>query len=110
MKREFDFEEIGKKVPYQVSDAFFENMQRDVMARTCSKKPRRHLMLRLAPVITAAAAVLVAVLYLPVHDHHLKEVPITQAKTVDESWIEHISDEDLELMSDFSEYDIFMNQ
>ena len=110
MKRNFDFEEMGKKIPYQVPDAFFEEMQKNVMARTCTKKPNIHFILRLAPVVAAAAAVLAAVLYLPVHDYRMEQVSITQAKTVDESWIEHISDEDLQLMSDFSDYDIFMNQ
>ena len=110
MKRDFDFEEVGKKIPYQVPDTFFEEMQKNVMARTCTKKPKRHFMLRFVPVIAAAAAVFVAVLYLPIHDHRLEQISITQAKTVDESWIEHISDEDLQLMSDFSDYDIFMNQ
>ena len=110
MKRDFDFEEVGKKVPYQIPEGFFEEMQRNVLEQTKKRKSRKSIVLRLVPVISAAAAVLVAVLFIPFHQDGLNDKPLTQAVAVDDGWIEHISDEDLELMSDFSDYDIFMNQ
>ena len=30
MKKEFDFDDIGKKTPYRVPEGFFDEMQRNV--------------------------------------------------------------------------------
>ena len=111
MKRDFDFEEVGKQVPYQIPEGFFEEMQKNVLEQTKKRKTNnKTLVLRLVPVISAAAAVVAAVLFLPIHTEQIKDNSLTQATVVDDAWIEHVSDEDLQMMSDFSDYDIFMNQ
>lgn len=41
MKKEFDFEQVGKRMPYSVPDGFFDKMEEKVMAevaQTNSKK------------------------------------------------------------------------
>ena len=32
MKKDFDFDDIGKRTPYRTPDGFFEDVQRKVMA------------------------------------------------------------------------------
>ena len=109
MKKEFDFEDIGKQVPYRVPEGFFDEMQKNVMERTRQPAKRRKLMLRLSPVILAAAAVLSAIVFLPRHYEPARVEHISQATAESSSWIEDMSDEDLEAMDEFSSYDIFMD-
>ena len=33
MKKDFDFDDIGKRTPYRTPDGFFEDVQRKVMER-----------------------------------------------------------------------------
>ena len=39
MKKEFDFDDIGKKTPYRVPEGFFDEMQRNVRKHTYGGKP-----------------------------------------------------------------------
>lgn len=39
MKKEFDFDDIGKKTPYRVPEGFFDEMQRNVRKHTYGSKP-----------------------------------------------------------------------
>ena len=108
MNKDFDIDQLDKKTPYQVPDAFFEKMQSEVMGRVQESSPKKRSVFRFIPVISAAAAVLTAVLYLPLHSTQKNVMPMTQATMVENDWIEDLSDEDLEFINDFSEYDIFM--
>ncbi|MGN1376656.1 MAG: hypothetical protein ACI4V5_08875 [Prevotella sp.] len=38
MKRDFDLENIGKKMPYTVPEGFFDTIEREVLAATTSEK------------------------------------------------------------------------
>ena len=40
MSKDFDFNEIGKRMPYRVPDAFFENVQANVLKRAGEEKKR----------------------------------------------------------------------
>ena len=114
MKREFDFEEVGKKVPYQLPADFFEKMQDEVLTRVNEPENRvlkssKKRYIKLMPSIIAVAAVLSAVVYIPLRNHQEEVEQISQASVVEDvSWIEDMSDEDLQSMSDFTDCDIFM--
>ena len=41
MKKDFDFDDIGKRTPYTTPDGFFEDVQRKVMERTGVKQQRK---------------------------------------------------------------------
>ena len=41
MKKDFDFDDIGKKTPYRVPEGFFDEMQREVQKRTYADKPAK---------------------------------------------------------------------
>ena len=109
MKKDFDFEDIGKQVPYRVPEGFFEEMQQRVAERTQQPAKRRTWLLRLSPVMLAAAAVLSGIIFLPEITNVPRVENFSQVTVDNNSWIENISDEDLEAMDDFLSYDIFMD-
>ena len=41
MKKDFDFDDIGKRTPYRTPDGFFEDVQRKVMERAGVKQQRK---------------------------------------------------------------------
>ena len=108
MNKDFDIDKLDKKVPYQVPDAFFEKMQKEVVGRVGEPAVKKRSVFRLIPIISAAAAVLTAVLFLPMHTSQKTVAPMSQATLVENDWIEELSDEELEMINDVSEYDIFM--
>ena len=56
MKKDFDFDDIGKRTPYRTPDGFFEDVQRKVMERAGVKQQRKsHTKLIISTVITIAA-------------------------------------------------------
>lgn len=118
MKKEFDFDDIGKRMPYRVPEGFFEEMQRTVQKRTYgSKLVRRRLWMTVSAGM-AVAAMLAGFLFLPSslwqESGGGADVPIldigncTAAAPVDK-WIREMSDEELEELVSFSESDIFLN-
>ena len=65
MKKDFDFDDIGKRTPYRTPDGFFEDVQRKVMERAGVKQQRKsHTKLIISTVITIAA-VWVGFLFVP---------------------------------------------
>ena len=102
MKKDFDFDDIGKRTPYTTPDGFFEDVQRKVMERTGVKQQRKsHMKLIISTV------------------RQMDEVKSSSSNTlaVDRSngtdpvdkWIKELSDEELEELVNFSENDIFLN-
>ena len=59
MKKDFDFDDIGKRTPYRTPDGFFEDVQRKVMERAGVKQQRKsHMKLIISTVITMAAVLI----------------------------------------------------
>ena len=118
MKKDFDFDDIGKRTPYRTPEGFFEDVQRKVMERAGLKQQRKsHTKLIISTVITIAA-VWVGFLFVP-SLRQADEVTTSSSNTlaVDRSngtdpvdtWIKELSDEELEELVSFSENDIFLN-
>ena len=114
MKKDFDFDDIGKRTPYTTPDGFFEDVQRKVMERTGVKQQRKsHMKLIISTVVAIAAILFVPSL------RQMDEVKSSSSNTlaVDRSngtdpvdtWIKELSDEELEELVSFSENDIFLN-
>ena len=58
MKKDFDFDDIGKRTPYRTPDGFFEDVQRKVMERAGVKQQRKsHMKLIISTVITMADSI-----------------------------------------------------
>lgn len=72
MKKEFDFEDIGKSTPYRTPEHFFEEMQDKIVGQIQQEK-RHHRNLRITIIASAiAAAMIAAIVFLPFDNH--KEV------------------------------------
>ena len=65
MDKQFDFEQVGKRMPYNVPDGFFDQLEQNVMAEvkpddTVTEKPKvkaRTLKIAIRTILAAAAAV-----------------------------------------------------
>ncbi len=118
MKKDFDFDDIGKRTPYTVPDGFFNNVQQKVMARA-GVKQRRTPSARLAVVaVMGMAALLAGLLFVP--SFYRAEVgnptsadvlAVESGNSAEQAdgWIRELSDEELEELVSFSENDIFLN-
>ena len=94
MNREFDFDDIGKRMPYKTPESFFEDNRRRILKHTCGEerrvKNRLHIII---PTVLAAAALLAGLLFMPLEPDH---------------FIENLSDEELQELAELSETDIFL--
>jgi hypothetical protein len=117
MNKEFDFNEVGKRMPFRTPEGFFERMQAETLKRVAEEKRKKKLY-RLKVGVSAAlamAAMICGFLFLPVSLTEKTE----QATTVDwmaqlspgedamDFYIQHLTDEELEHWMEFSENDIF---
>ena len=117
MNKEFDFNEVGKRMPFRTPEGFFERMQAETLRRVAEEKRKKKLY-RLkvgVSVALAMAAMICGFLFLPVSQPEKTE----QATTVDwmaqlspgedamDLYIQNLTDEELEDWMEFSENDIF---
>lgn len=120
MKKDFNFEDIGKRTPYLTPEGFFQRMQEEVMERTLKKKSKKVLRLKLAfAAVIGAAAMLTGVLFFSSRQLKTENRPsdsfivatgnsISYSDAIDQ-YVENMSDEELAEWIEFSENDIFMN-
>ena len=120
MNRDFDFDDIGKRMPYKTPESFFEDNRRRILKHTCGEerrvKNRLHIII---PTVLAAAALLAGLLFMPL-DPGGCEVPTasptlvlmaeTESANSDamDHFIENLSDEELQELAELSETDIFL--
>ncbi len=120
MKKDFNFEDIGKRTPYLTPEGFFQRMQEEVMERTLKKKSKKVLRLKLAfAAVIGAAAMLTGILFFSSRQLKTENRPsdsfivatgngISYSDAIDQ-YVENMSDEELAEWIEFSENDIFMN-
>jgi len=113
MKEEFDFEKVGKRMPYRVPDGFFDEMESRVMSRIQQEtkeetRPSKGRTLRMSFSAFAAAAAAVA-LFFVVH----KSLPETETTEESYSRVElaysDLSSEDQDFLLQVYEEDLFIN-
>ena len=118
MKKDFDFDDIGKQTPYRVPDGFFEDMQRKVMVRSGAGRQRKSRIRLIVSSAIAVAAVLAGVLFIPslyrmdgTKSASSDALAVERSNNTDpvDKWIKELSDEELEELVSFSENDIFLN-
>lgn len=110
MKQDFDFKEIGKQVPYRVPEGFFDELQQNVLSKTTKRTSPRRILLTLLPSGLAAAAVLAAVIFLPVKTNEVPNESLSQVFEKNSEWIEELSDEELTAMDEFGYMDVFIHE
>ena len=113
MDKTFDFEQVGKKMPYNVPDGFFDQLEQNVMAEitadnTATEKPKvkaRTVKMTFRIILTAAAAV---ALFFVV----TKNLPSDNTQTDTFAKVElaynNLSPEDQEYLMEIYEEDVFM--
>lgn len=119
--KDFDFDTIGKQMPYRTPDAFFEKMQEQVMEQVRGKQRRKmlpYMKLAMASAF-AAAAMLLGAVFFPVtqpdaellpHDSWIVSTDLEYSGSDEMGrYIENLSDEELEEWIELSDNDIFMN-
>ncbi len=114
MDKKFNFEQVGKRMPYNVPDGFFDQLEQNVMAEvtaddTVTEKPRvkaRTVKMTFRTLLAAAAAV---ALFFVV----TKNLPSDTTTTEDsfanvELAYNNLSTEDQEYLMEVYEEDVFM--
>lgn len=122
MGKEFDFDDIGKRLPYQVPNAYFKELEQKIADQTGQKRSRNRHRWAYATTL-AAAAVLAGLLFLPIHRQGEEEQAsgmISEKRTSSsetsytadyqsvEQSIEALSDEELEEMVGLCSADVFL--
>lgn len=106
MSDTFDFNRIGKRMPYTVPEGFFEEMERNVMSRAgiladtadcvAAPKGRRRLRMVAMAAVTAAAAGLLLLMVLRTTAPGQQEMTMSQI----EDTFASLSNEDQEFLLD----------
>lgn len=123
MEKQFDFNEVGKRMPYyDVPDSFFERLQDNVMREiqdgqtekpTAAVQPkakaRKAWLLRLVPLTSVAAAALVAWLLIP-HNTQKQTAPQDGSYALVEQAFNNLSDADRSYLVSMYQDDLFLNQ
>ena len=117
MNKDFDFNEVGKRMPFRTPDGFFERMQAETLKRVAEEKRKKKLY-RLkvgVSVALAMAAMICGFLFLPAGLPDRAEQPttvdwmaqLTPGEDAMDLYIQNLTDEELEHWMEFSENDIF---
>lgn len=114
MEKDFDFKEIGKRIPFRTPEGFFERMQAETLKRVAEEKRRKKLYRLRWGISTAlvAAAMICGFIFYPSAPKETMEQVVSAewlAQSTDEVdlYIQGLSDEELEDWIEFSENDIF---
>lgn len=117
MEKEFDFGQVGKRMPYRTPEGFFERMQEETLQRVAAEKQKKkiyRLKMGFAAVLSAAAVLCGAVFFL--NAPQTEQDPFQVGNLMVEAecndpfclYLQQLSDEDLNSLADFMENDIFM--
>ena len=103
MNKDFDFDKVGKRMPYQVPDSFFAQLESNVMQEVKSEvavaKKLRFRRITWGTIIGAAAALLVTVNLksTTVNEYSAEAVnqAFSQLQPVDQAYLLEVYDEDV---------------
>lgn len=112
MDKQFDFEQVGKRMPYNVPDGFFEQLEQNVMVEVtagniATEKPKqkaRTVKMTFRILLTAAAAV---ALFFVVTKNMPSDTTEDSFANVELAY-NNLSTEDQEFLIEIYEEDVFM--
>ena len=115
MNKDFDFNEVGKRMPFRTPEGFFEKMQTETMVRIKAEKRRKklyRLKIGITAVLSAAAIWCGVMFFFPTQssDHVQQGIGNEWLANVEdpmELYLQQMSDEELEAWIEFSENDIY---
>jgi len=111
MEQQFDFESVGKRLPYSVPEGFFEDNMEAVLARVGHIRRLRRRVSLLAPVGAIAAAAAIAVgmfLHAPAPARPAQEAAAQQCTPVDK-FVSSLSDQELQELDNAMSTDYFLS-
>lgn len=117
MDKNFDFNQVGKRMPYSTPDDFFAKMQSDILdavqdmpqKNTEIKTNRRTVRKWLWPVSLSAAAAVVAMFVINIH-FFAPNTPMASSDIQDvEQAFAHLSEGDQAFILDVYQDDVFIN-
>ena len=110
MDKQFDFSQVGKKMPYTVPDGYFDQMEREVTARVkarlANRSKRKTLVLRWALYAASVAACLVIAIATFTPQPYSPEKAIEQ----EYSAFDKLSAEDQDYLLEVYDNDVFLNE
>ena len=119
MEKQFDFNQVNKRMPYGVPDGFFDRLQDNVMREIKTSQPattikpkaktRKAWLVRLAPLTAVAAAALIALLLIP-YGTPKKATPQEGSYAKVEQAFDNLSDADRSYLVSTYQDDLFLNQ
>ena len=104
MTKEFDFAPIGKRMPYNTPDGFFDKLEDDVWKKMKNDKPAKlHLLIRSVIAIAASIA-----LVLVIHMNFSKSNNVS-INDVDQAFSQLTTDDQTYLLNIYQN-DVFINE
>lgn len=114
MNKDFDFNEVGKQMPYRIPEGFFERMQKETLAKVEAEKRRKKIYrfkMGITTLLGAAAIWCGAMFFFPTSNSEPSQTGMSNEwlANVDpmELYLQQLSDEELEMWIEFSENDIY---
>lgn len=110
MKQEFNFEQVGKRLPYTVPEDFFSQMEKDLMKKV--KKENNHKrkrIIRLSVMLTAVSIAAATFLFVFNADLHKEAKPVNELARVDKAF-SNLNADDQAYLLDVYQNDIFLNE
>lgn len=101
MERNFDFDKIGKRMPYATPDAFFDSLETDILKRSKTKS-HKSVIITLSS-LAAAACIASVVLLSDIFDK-----PQVGIENVDTAFAS-LSEQDQDFLLDVYSDDVFIN-
>ena len=115
MNKDFDFNEVGKRMPFRTPEGFFEKMQAETLARVEAEKRKKklyRLKIGITAVLSAAAIWCGAMFFFPPQtsdsvQQGFENELLANVEDPMELYLQQMSDEELEAWIEFSENDIY---
>ena len=115
MNKDFDFNEVGKRMPFRTPEGFFEKMQAETLARVEAEKRKKNLYrlkIGITAVLSAAAIWCGAMFFFPTQtadpvQQVFENELLANVEDPMELYLQQMSDEELEAWIEFSENDIY---
>ena len=117
MEKGFDFNTIGKRIPYRTPEGFFEKMQAETLKRAAEEKRKKKIyrMKWGVSMVLAVAAMMCGFIFFPSAPQEVVE-PVGSTEWVAQlsggmdamdAYLQGLSNEELEEWVEFSENDIY---
>ena len=110
MDKKFDFNKVGKKMPYTMPDRFIDDMEEEVMARVNVMNSKKHRRKTVALRWAMYAASVAACLILTITAFMSKEFSAEEWNEKEQCAFDRLSADDQDYILEVYDDDIFLNE